>query len=202
MELQGRVAAWERWLAGYCAALASEGVAREAQAALQNAANPRVVPRNHALAAIAARVEAGDDMPLHRSAGGRGRVGWGGVLSLTALTICADSQLCAWKFGTRAVQPVPNHRSTAECFKPPGCRAQVHGGPGSALLSRSRCGPCLAAAGPASAAARAGRAVLRLMSLRSLSLNHGNKTPAVQRSPADTPADTAQLTHTPPCPQP
>ncbi|KAL4852996.1 hypothetical protein ACK3TF_005970 [Chlorella vulgaris] len=61
-----RYAAWREWLDLYRATLAAEGLPAEERAAMQDGANPAIVPRNHVMLGITAEAEAGNYEPLHR----------------------------------------------------------------------------------------------------------------------------------------
>ncbi|GAB4816933.1 hypothetical protein N2152v2_003979 [Parachlorella kessleri] len=63
---EARTIAWKGWQGRYCDHLATEGLPIIERVAIQDAANPFIVPRNHVLAGLASRVEAGELGPLHR----------------------------------------------------------------------------------------------------------------------------------------
>jgi uncharacterized protein YdiU (UPF0061 family) len=64
--LQSRARAWQGWVARYCRQLAAEGLPPGVRAAMQDGANPFIIPRNHVLVGLAALAEEGDVEPLHR----------------------------------------------------------------------------------------------------------------------------------------
>lgn len=64
--LQERSSAWRDWVKQWRAALAAEGLPEAERKALQDAANPVLVPRNHVMVDIIGRAEAGDYEPLHK----------------------------------------------------------------------------------------------------------------------------------------
>ncbi|KAL4419101.1 hypothetical protein ABPG77_010040 [Micractinium sp. CCAP 211/92] len=60
-----RYAAWRDWVALYRRRLQKQGLPEEERIALQNAANPAVVPRNHVMVGIISEAEIGNYAPLH-----------------------------------------------------------------------------------------------------------------------------------------
>lgn len=57
--MQERLAEWADWVERYRAAVSAQELAYEARRAMQDAANPALIPRNHVLVELIAEVERG-----------------------------------------------------------------------------------------------------------------------------------------------
>lgn len=61
-----RFAAWRDWVSLYRAKLQAQGMGDEERAAMQDAANPAIIPRNHVMVGIISEAETGNLEPLHK----------------------------------------------------------------------------------------------------------------------------------------
>ncbi|PRW57632.1 seleno O isoform B [Chlorella sorokiniana] len=61
-----RTTAWRQWLELYRARLAAEALPHVDRAAMQDSANPAIIPRNHVMVDIIGEAETGNYEPLHR----------------------------------------------------------------------------------------------------------------------------------------